>query len=159
MIGDSLIRRRAGLQGKNVFIMKDAVGRDYLNKRLMADYEVIGKDSTAAMISRVNPSGMLKTDAGPLTSMVLTGSGRELLVHCVNYNTNRGPYSIRIIPEYNVDIEVRTERDIKSVSYFSPDEADGEKPLHFSRNGSIVKFRLPKLEYYSIIKLEFMYRH
>lgn len=128
MIGDSLIRRRAGLQAKNVFIMKDAVGRDYLNK-------------------------------GPLTSMVLTGSGRELLVHCVNYNTNRGPYSIRIIPEYNVDIEVRTERDIKSVSYFSPDEADGEKPLHFSRNGSIVKFRLPKLEYYSIIKLEFIYRH
>ncbi|MEN6315017.1 MAG: hypothetical protein ABFD25_12310 [Clostridiaceae bacterium] len=151
-----LVKRRIDLNGEKVFIVKDKINQGYLNKRLTCDYGVIMKDFIAEMIADINPSDMLKTNAGPLTAIVLTRSDSEMLVHCVNYNTNRGPYSIRVIPEYKVDIEVKADCDIKSVLCFSPDGSDVKKPLEFLRNGNKIKFQLPKLEYYSIIELDFI---
>lgn len=151
---ERLSQREFGVNGDRFFTVMDRISQDYLNKRLTADYNVIFKDVNAKKIADLNPSGLLKTIASPLTAIVLTGSDKEMLVHCVNYNTNRGPYSIRIIPEKDIDIEIKVEQDIKSVSCFSPDTSDGEKEMDFIKSGSKIKFKLPKLEYYSIIKLE-----
>lgn len=156
LFNDSMKFRNCDIDGSNVYITAEKFSREYLNKRLTADKEIILQDSMTALISRVNPSDLLITTAAPLTAVTITTSGRDLLVHCVNYNINRGPYSIRGIPDRDIGFSIATSGNVKDVFLISPDdEVCSKEKLDFTQSGSRVEFRLPQLLYYSIIEIKY----
>lgn len=156
LFDESMNCREKKLSGKNVYTVKEQFDRSYLNKRLTADNAVIGSDSMVKLILRINPSRLIDTTAAPLTAITLAASEKSLYVHCVNYNVNRGPYSIRGIPDCNIRFNIKVSGDVKEVFHFSPDkECCDKERLTFKREDDRVEFQLPELLYYSIIEIKY----
>ena len=60
-------------------------------------------DQHATLLQKVNASALLRTlGRAALTFVTVTPISERNACAFVNYNTNRGPYSIRVIPDYDI---------------------------------------------------------
>lgn len=145
-------KRERTLAGENVHLIEAPFDRGYCSLRLTGSYEKMLTDQHATLLQKVNASALLRTSAAPLTFVTVTQSPSETLVHFVNYNTNRGPYSIRVIPDYDISARVMAPG-ISEVSYMTPDDGGELHRLAFRSDGDYVEFTLPRLDYYAIVIL------
>jgi len=144
--------RERKLEGENVYLVEKPFDRDYATVRLTENYEKILKDEHAALIRKINPSKLIETTAGALTFITVTGSASETLLHFVNYNSNRGPYAMRGIPDHNIYTKVQA-KGISEVLYMTPDDRGELHRLDFKTDGEFVEFTLPRLDIYTIVIL------
>ena len=152
-LNEKLVPRICKLEGENVVLTPLTFDRDYCRVRLTESYQNIRNDTLVQMIEQINPSTMLETSAAPLTILTLTEGNGEYYLHFVNYNTNRGPYSIEVIPDHNIETRVEVNKEISEVVYFTPDDNGEIHRLSFSREGDAVRFTLPRLDYYTVVRM------
>jgi len=159
LTGDSLRydtelnERNEKLEGDGILHIPEIFPREYTHERLKEKYEIINAFDHVKAIHDLYTDGMLKTTAAPLTHITLTASECESLVHFVNYNTNRGPYSTRVIPDYNIKTTVRLNRKVTEAYILTPDNCGEPQRLPFEAENDCITFTLPRLEYYSFVRL------
>ena len=150
---EELCLRDAVLTGRNVVNLREPFSRDYCNVRLTEKYDEIFKFEHTSKLAEMYEGGILKTTAAALTHITLTKSSTEVICHFVNYNVNRGPFSIRAIPDYNIECELLADRQITEAWLYSPDVMNEAARLPVEVVGNKAKIVLPKLEYYSFVLL------
>ena len=148
-----LNERMEKLEGNGVLHIPEIFPREYTHERLKEKYEIINAFDHVKALQELYTDGILKTTAAPLTHITVTASECEILVHFVNYNTNRGPYSTRVIPDYNIKTTVCPGRIVTEAYVFTPDNCGEPQRLPFEMENGHITFTLPQLEYYSFVRL------
>ncbi len=155
---ETMKRRDNRPEHKNLFYIAGCPEREFTDNRIIGpDYFcefATPSGELAETIQRHATPPMIETSARTSTSINLTESDEDILVHMVNLHVNMRLSQLFIRLDRDVSLRVRVPGGVKSATLLSPDIEGGSGPIDFTQNGDYVELKIPEVKHYVIVKLQ-----